>query len=154
MAYIWRYLATTPAAQAHFRDRLDDQEAFMRASEELLRINAVSNLYRRVTHDCEFRGVTLRRNDRVVLPNTVANRDPRVFRNPDTIDLDREVNVHVTFGVGPHRCIGSMLAKREIMVSLQEWLRRIPAFELAPNQAPQSAFGGAVMGFTGLTLRW
>ena len=154
MAYVWRYLATTPAAQAHFRDRLDDPDAFGRASEELMRINAVSNLYRRVTHDCEFRGVQLRRNDRVILPNAVANRDPRVFRDPDTIDLDREVNVHVTFGVGPHRCIGSLLAKREIMISLQEWLRHVPVFELDPVQPPGSVFGGSVMGFTGLKLRW
>ena len=154
MAHVWRYLATNPAAQAHFRDRIDDPDGFMRASEELLRINAVSNLYRRVTHDCTFRGVELKRNDRVILPNAVANRDPRVFRDPDTIDLDREVNVHVTFGVGPHRCIGSVLAKREIMVSLQEWLRRIPVFALAPDQPKGSVFGGSVMGFTGLRLRW
>ena len=154
MAYVWRYLATNRAAQAHFRDRLDDPDAFQRASEELMRINAVSNLYRRVTHDCTWRGVTFRQNDRVILPNTVANRDPRVFRDPDTIDLDREVNVHVTFGVGPHRCIGSLLAKREFMVSLQEWLRRIPVFELAPVQPAGSVFGGSVMGFTGLRLRW
>lgn len=154
MAYIWRYLATTPEAQQHFRDRLDDPDAFLRAIEELMRINAVSNLFRRVTHDCEFRGVQLRRNDRVVLPNTVANRDPRVFTDPQTIDLDRAVNVHVTFGVGPHRCVGSHLAKREVMVSLQEWLRRIPPFELDPDQPPGSVFGGSVMGFTSLRLRW
>jgi cytochrome P450 len=154
MAYIWRYLATTPEAQQHFRDRLDDPDAFLLAIEELMRINAVSNLYRRVTHDCEYKGVQLRRNDRVILPNTVANRDPRVFENPDVIDLDRAVNVHVTFGVGPHRCVGSHLAKREVMVSMQEWLRRIPHFELAPDQPRHAVFGGAVMGFTGLKLRW
>ena len=154
MAHVWRYLATNPAAQAHFRDRIDDPEGFQRASEELMRINAVSNLYRRIARDCTFRGITMRRNDRVVLPNAVANRDPRVFANPDTIDLDREVNVHVTFGVGPHRCIGSLLAKREIMVSLQEWLRRIPVFTLDPDQPPGAVFGGSVMGFTGLRLQW
>ena len=154
MAYIWRYLAITPAARQYFRDRLDEPDAFLRAIEELMRINAVSNLFRRVTHDCEFRGVAMRANDRVVLPNTVANRDPKIFRDPDSIDLDREVNVHVTFGVGRHRCIGSHLAKREVMVSLQQWLRRIPEFELAPDQPPGSAFGGSVMGFTGLELRW
>lgn len=154
MAYIWRYLATTPAAQAHFRDCLDDPDAFLRAIEELMRINAVSNLFRRIAHDCEFRGVTFRANDRVVLPNTVANRDPKVFRDPQNIDLDREVNVHVTFGVGPHRCIGSHLAKREVMVSLQQWLRKIPEFRLAPDQLPAAAFGGSVMGFESLRLRW
>jgi len=154
MAYVWRYLATTPAARAYFRERLDDPTAFLLAIEELMRINAVSNLFRRVTHDCEFRGVRLKRNDRVILPNTVANRDPAVFDRPEEIDLGRKVNNHVTFGVGPHRCIGSHLAKREIMISLQEWLKQIPEFELAQAQGPLSAFGGSVMGFESLKLVW
>ncbi|TCJ37019.1 cytochrome P450 [Parafrankia sp. BMG5.11] len=154
MAYIWRYLATTPSARSAFRERLDDPDAFLRATEELMRINAVSNLYRRVTHDCVYKGVSLKKNDRVILPNTVANRDPAKFAEPRTIDLDRKVNVHLTFGVGPHRCVGSHLAKREIMVSMQQWLRRIPDFELAPVQPDRAVFGGSVMGFTGLKLRW
>ncbi len=154
MAYVWRYLATTPAARRYFVERLDDPDAFLIGIEELMRINAVSNIFRRVTDDCTFRGVTLRRNDRVVLPNTVANRDPRVFADPQTIDLDRAVNVHLTFGVGPHRCIGSHLAKREIMAAMQEWLRRIPDFALDPAQPAGAAFGGSVMGFTRLDLRW
>ncbi|MDD3798656.1 MAG: cytochrome P450 [Novosphingobium sp.] len=154
MAYVWRYLATTPAARRHFRERLDDPDAFLRAIEELMRINAVSNIVRRIKQDCEYKGVQLRRNDRVALPNTLANRDPRVFADPQAIDLDREVNVHVTFGVGPHRCVGSHLAKREIMVSLQEWLRRIPDFELDPHDPASGVFGGSVMGFEKLNLVW
>lgn len=154
MAYVWRYLATTPDARQKFRDRMDDQSAFMLALEELMRINAVSNIYRRVTHDCEFKGVKFRRHDRIVMPNTVANRDASVFANPQTIDLDRKVNNHVTFGVGPHRCIGSHLAKREIMISLQQWLRQIPDFTLDDDQDAHSIFGGPVMGFESLKLRW
>ncbi|WP_395332025.1 cytochrome P450 [Novosphingobium sp. BL-8H] len=154
MAYVWRYLATTPKARVHFRERLNDPSAFLLAIEELMRINAVSNLFRRVTHDCEYRGIRFRRNDRVILPNTVANRDATVFENPHEIDLDRKINNHVTFGVGPHRCMGSHLAKREIMISLQEWLKAIPDFELDPDQDAGSAFGGSVMGFTTLKLRW
>lgn len=154
MAYIWRYLATTPEARAYFRSRLDDPAAFLLGIEELMRINAVSNIYRRVTHDFEYKGIQFRRNDRVILPNTVANRDGGIFKNPQTIDLDRKVNNHVTFGVGPHRCIGSHLAKREVMISMQEWLKRIPEFELAKDQDEGSVFGGSVMGFTSLHLRW
>ncbi len=154
MTYVWRYLATTPQARAEFRSKLDDPQAFLLALEELMRINAVSNIYRRVTHDFEYKGIQFRRNDRVILSNTVANRDPSVFRNPQDIDLDRKINNHVTFGVGPHRCIGSHLAKREIMISMQEWLRRIPDFELAQDQDEGSVFGGSVMGFTSLKLRW
>lgn len=154
MAYVWRHLATNATSRAYFLDRLDDPDSFLRGIEELVRINAVSNIVRRVKEDCEYRGVKLRRNDRVALPNTVANRDSKVFHDPEMIDLNREVNVHVTFGVGPHRCIGSHLAKREIMVSLQEWLRRIPEFELQPHQDQGTAFGGSVMGFRSLKLRW
>lgn len=153
MGYIWRYLATTPDARQKFRDKIDDPAAFMIALEELMRINAVSNIYRRVTHDFEFRGIQFRRHDRIVMPNTVANRDGNTFKEPETIDLDRKVNNHVTFGLGPHRCIGSHLAKREIMVSLQGWLRRIPDFELDENEQP-SIFGGPVMGFETLKLKW
>ena len=154
MAYVWRYLASTPKARAQFRERLDDPAAFQLAIEELMRINAVSNIYRRVTHDCEYKGIQFRRNDRVILSNTLANRDASVFENPQSIDLDRRVNNHLTFGVGPHRCMGSHLAKREIMVSLQEWLRQIPDFELADDQDEGAIFGGSVMGFTSLKLRW
>lgn len=154
MGYVWRYLAVTPSARAYFREKLDDPSAFLLAIEELMRINAVSNLFRRVTHDCEFQGIRFKRNDRVILPNTVANRDPAIFENPQTIDLERKVNNHVTFGVGPHRCMGSHLAKREIMISLQEWLRRIPDFELAEEQEGCGAFGGSVMGFESLKLVW
>jgi len=154
LTYVWRYLATTPEARAYFREKLDDQSAFLSGLEELMRINAVSNIYRRATHDFEYKGIQFRRNDRVVLPNSVANRDPAVFDNPQAIDLDRKVNNHVTFGVGPHRCIGSHLAKREVMVSMQEWLKRIPDFSLAEDQDAGSVFGGSVMGFTSLRLKW
>jgi cytochrome P450 len=154
MAYIWRYLATTPNARAAMRERLHDPDALMRAVEELFRINAVSNLYRRVTRDTAFRSVVIKRNDRVVLPNTVANRNPAVFMDPDVIDLDRQVNRHVTFGVGPHRCLGSHLAKREVLVSLQCWLERIPEFRLSDEGHRVHAFGGPVMGFRNLPLIW
>ena len=60
----------------------------------------------------------------------------------------------VAFGVGPHRCIGSILAKRELMVSLQEWMKRIPEFELADPQPPNGMFGGTTLGFRSLVLEW
>jgi len=154
MTYIWRYLATTPSAREFFRSRRDNTAEFLQGLEELFRINAVSNLFRRVAKDVEYKGVFMKQNDRLILPNTVANRDPRVFENPSTIDLGRKINVHVTFGVGPHRCVGQHLAKREIMISIQNWLDRIPDFSLAPNQDASHPFGGAVMGFENLPLVW
>ncbi|MCP5395261.1 MAG: cytochrome P450 [Sphingomonadaceae bacterium] len=154
MAYVWRYMATTPQARATLREKLDDPSELLLAVEELLRINSVSNLFRRVKSDMDYKGVFLKENDRVIMPNTIANRDPAVFENPETIDLDRKVNRHVTFGVGPHRCIGSHLAKREILVALDYWLRKIPEFELASQMPEGNAFGGPVMGFKSLPLTW
>ena len=151
MTYIWRYLAHTPEARHRIRGMIDEREKLSAATEELLRINAVSNLYRRVQKDVVFRGIQLQENDRVVLPNSIANRNAAMFENPTTIDLDRQVNNHVTFGVGPHRCIGSHLAKAEIMISLQEWLRRIPEFSMELGVRIE-AYLGPVMGMRNLPL--
>lgn len=154
MASVWRYLAATPSARQFFLARLNDPEALMPAVEELLRITSVANNPRRIAKDCEFRGVQFRKNDRLLLVSTLANRDPKVFADPQNIHLDREVNAHVAFGVGPHRCIGSILAKREMTVSLQEWLKRIPDFWLADPQPRSVLFGGCVLGFKSLVLEW
>jgi len=154
MAYIWRYLSTTPQARAYFRASLGEPESILRAMEELFRINAVSNIFRRVQKDFVYKGIVLKRNDRIVLPNNIVNRDPAVFENPQQIDLGRKVNTHVTFGVGHHRCLGSHLAKREVMVTIQEWFARIPDFSLGADQSAVGAFGGSVMGFESLPLTW
>ena len=153
MTYIWRYLALTPEARRALCGMLDERPKLVGACEELLRINAVSNIYRRVKQDMSFRGIRMKRNDRVVLPNNIANRNASVFANPTVIDLEREVNTHLTFGAGPHRCIGSHLAKAEIMIALQEWLRRIPDFSLQPGVAIE-AYLGPVMGMRNLPLVW
>lgn len=153
MTYIWRYLATTPAARIHLNAHLQQADQLNRALDELFRVNAVSNIYRRVTRDMVFDGVTLKANDMVVLPNNVANRDPQMFENPTTIDLDRKVNAHLTFGLGVHRCLGSHLAKLEVGTALQQWLSRIPEFHVS-DAADIEIFAGPVMGLRSLPLEW
>jgi len=153
MTYIWRYLARTPSARKHIHENLDNREKLNCAIDELFRINAVSNIYRRIAQDFVYKGIQMKTDDKVVLPNTVANRDPGIFDNPDTIDLDRKVNAYVTFGLGPHRCIGSHLAKAEVIIALQEWLPRIPDFHIDESQSID-IFAGPVMGFRKLPLVW
>lgn len=153
MTYIWRYLATTPTARKHIAAHLDRPDKLGRAIDELFRVNAVSNIYRRVTRDCVYKGVALRADDMVVLPNNVANRDPAVFQHPLEIDLDRRINMHLTFGLGVHRCLGSHLAKLEVAASLQEWLPRIPDFRLVAG-SDIKIFAGPVMGLRSLPLEW
>lgn len=153
MTYIWRYLARHPEARKHIREKLQDRQALNFAVDELFRINAVSNIYRRVAKDVVYKGVTMKADEKVVMPNTVANRDPAVFDNPEVIDLDRKINAYVTFGLGAHRCVGSHLAKAEVIISLQEWLWRIPEFEI-DEHVSLNIFAGPVMGFRELPLLW
>ena len=132
---------------------LDDRERLSSAVEELLRVHSVANIYRRVKKDMVYRGITMKENDRVVLPCSVANRNESVFEHADVIDLHREINNHLTFGAGPHRCVGSHLAKTEVTIALQEWLRRIPDFSVAAGARIQGHLG-PTMGFSQLPLVW
>ncbi len=68
-----------------------------------------------------------------------------MFENPDVVDLHREKNPHIAFGVGIHRCAGSNLARMEMKVSIQEWLKRIPDYRLEDPDAVTWA-GGQVRG--------
>ena len=74
-----------------------------------------------------------------------ANRDPAVFDRPNDVILDREVNRHVAFGSGIHRCAGSNIARMELRVAVQVWLERFPVFSLADADAVTWA-GGQVRG--------
>ena len=76
----------------------------------------------------EIKGATetIRKGDYVSCATMIANRDPLEFADPARIDLAREDNRHTAFAYGPHRCLGSHLARREIVVGLEEWLKRDP----------------------------
>lgn len=153
MTFIWRHLAHNHAARRELVSMLDDREKLSVAVDELLRVHAVPNIYRRVKKDMVYRGIRMRENDRVVLPVSVANRNESVFENALRIDLHREINNHLTFGAGPHRCVGSHLAKTEVTIALQEWLRRIPDFEVAAGAQIQGHLG-PTLGFSHLPLVW
>jgi cytochrome P450 len=153
MNCIWRYLAASADARHEISGYLPHPDKLNRAIEELLRFYAVSNIYRRVTKDMTYKGVTLKAHEMVVLPDNLANRDPAIFERPRDIDLTRKVNPHLTFGLGVHRCIGSHLAKLEVSTALQEWLPRIPNFRMAA-ELPLKIFAGPVMGCRSLPLAW
>lgn len=101
------------------------------ATEEFLRYFSVNEtLTRTVTCDVELGGQQLGRGDHLMLSWLSANRDGGVFDRPDEVVLDREPNAHLAFGVGPHRCIGSHLARTLFQVLLREVLTRIPDFAI------------------------
>jgi cytochrome P450 len=108
---------------------------------------------RTVARDTEFFGWPMRKEERVSLLLAGADLDERVFPDAGTFDLDRENKVHIAFGVGPHRCLGSHLARIELQVIYERMLARIPSFRLDPERPPRF-HGGPVIGIDTLPLIW
>ncbi|HUY22073.1 MAG TPA: cytochrome P450 [Acidimicrobiales bacterium] len=138
---LW-HLATHPADRTRM---VEDPEVMALAVEELLRAYSPVTMARVVTSDVEFAGCPMRAGDKILMNFPAANRDPEVFPDADTVVLDRAHNRHVAFGSGIHRCAGSNLARMELRVALEEWLRRIPEFRLADGREVTWA-GGQVRG--------
>jgi len=110
---------------------LDDPEVIPFAIEEFLRAYAPVTMARMVAKDNDFHGCPMKKDDWVLLPFPAANRDPKKFEDPDTFIVDREENRHAAFGLGIHRCLGSNLARLELTVAVEEFMRRFTRFELA-----------------------
>ena len=107
-----------------------EPELIPTAIEELLRAYSPVTMARYVVEDTELAGCPIRAGDKVLLSFAAANRDPEAFERPDEVVIDRAVNRHVAFGVGIHRCAGSNLARMELQVAVEQWLKRIPEFRL------------------------
>ncbi|WP_156687399.1 cytochrome P450 [Mycobacterium sp. Marseille-P9652] len=110
---------------------IDHPELYRTATDEFLRYFSVNQtLSRTVTKDIELEGQHLRKNDRVVISWLSANHDENEFDCPDEIILDRTPNRHLAFGLGPHRCIGSHLARLMSEVMVKAVLDRIPDYRV------------------------
>ncbi|CPR02774.1 cytochrome P450 superfamily protein [Mycobacterium bohemicum DSM 44277] len=110
---------------------IDHPELYRTATDEFLRYFSVNQtLSRTVTRDVEIGGQCLRKNDRVVISWLSANHDETEFDRPDEIILDRMPNRHLAFGLGPHRCIGSHLARLAAEVMVRAVLERIPDYRV------------------------
>ena len=88
----------------------------------------------------------------VYLPIASANRDPREFDDADKVIIDRESNRHIAFGAGPHRCLGSNLARQELQIAMEMWHERIPEYRLVPGQ--ELLEHGGQIGMNSLRLEW
>ena len=144
------YLATHPDQQQRLRD---DPELIKSAVEEMFRAFPTIGVLRVATRDVEFLGAPIKKGDWVLCGTYIANRDPAEFPDPDTIDFAREDNRHVAFGYGPHRCLGSHLARRELIIGIEELLARIPAFTIEEGTTPVT-HGGFVFGVQDLRISW
>jgi cytochrome P450 len=132
------HLATDIALQERLRE---EPELIPEAVEEFLRMFAVATVARTVTRDAEFAGARLRAGERVMLMIPGANLDPELFPDPEHFDLDRENKAHISFNSGPHRCVGSHLARLELRVFYEEWFRRMPNVRLDRERPPEYRTG-------------
>ncbi len=138
---LW-HLATHPDDRKRMTE---DPEVMSLAVEELLRAYSPVTMARIVTADVDYAGCPMKAGDKILMNFPAANRDPEVFEHADEVILDRAHNRHVAFGSGIHRCAGSNLARMELRIALEEWLRRIPEFALADGEEVTWA-GGQVRG--------
>lgn len=128
---LW-HLAKTPAD----RERLIAEPGLIpTAVEELLRAYSPVTMAREVVKETTISGCPVKPGNMVLLSFPAANRDPKMFLDADKVVIDRRENRHAAFGLGIHRCVGSNLARMEMQVALEEWLKRIPDFRLDPAGA-------------------
>jgi cytochrome P450 len=133
------FLAANPE---HRSQIVHDPSLIPGAIEELFRWETpVTTVPRKLTQDISVGGVDLKEGEIVVLLLGAANLDDRQFAQADCVDFGRERNRHIAFGGGPHRCLGSHLARMEMRVALQEWHRRIPNYQIKEGETPRYSSG-------------
>ncbi|MBW2292349.1 MAG: cytochrome P450 [Deltaproteobacteria bacterium] len=133
------YLAANPDQRHKIVDELKFSES---ALEELLRWETpVTGVPRVVKKDCEIAGTEIKQGEVVMLLLGAANLDPGEFEDADVMNLERERNRQIAFGSGPHRCLGSHLARMELRAGLEEWHKRIPDYEIKAGETPIYSIG-------------
>ena len=131
VAWGLHHLGTHPDDRARL---IEDPTRIPVAVEEFLRFYSPSEtLTRTATRDVELGGRQIRRGDVVFMSWVAANHDPAMFFDPDRVRIDRDVNKHLSFGLGGHRCIGSSIARIESEIMLRDVLARIGDYELDPE---------------------
>jgi cytochrome P450 len=137
------------AAHPDDKERLINEPALITtAVEEFLRyMPPVHMLGRNAARDVEICGKQIKKGDLVAIGYGAANMDESVFEQAHTCRIDRRPNPHLSFGAGPHTCLGTHLARLEMCVAIEEVLRRIPNYQLDPSSPPERTPHGDLIGF-------
>lgn len=150
LSFVARFLATHPD---HRRQLIDNPALIPRAVEEFLRRYGLSNTTRLITEDYDFHGFPLKKGELIMVPISLSGMDERQWTNALEVDFNRDTRSMDTFGNGPHRCPGANLARTEIAVFIEEWLKRIPDFSIKEGGKVITATG-SVNGVINLPLSW
>jgi cytochrome P450 len=145
-------LARDPALRKQLRENPDQLKVFV---EEVVRLEPPAPILPRMTTEAVTIGdIMLPAETPVRLLIAAINRDGRDPTSTDDLVMDGKVHRHWGFGGGPHRCLGAHLARMELNLVIEEWLRRIPEFEVEPGFTPRIAWPANTYSLTSLPLRW
>jgi cytochrome P450 len=150
LGFQFLYLAQHPEQ----RDRLvNDPSLIPFAVEELLRYESLVLTGRTVTRDVEWHGFQMKQGDRMLINSVAAGRDEAQFPNANEVIFERSPNRHLAFAAGPHRCVGSHLARLEMKVVHEHMHRRVPNYRLADG-ADIHRHASSVAGLDVVPLVW
>ena len=148
-------LSRFPEEHARLVANIDDEDFVDLAVDELIRyVSPVLSFMRTVTEDHTYVGEgftqDLKAGDRILMLYQSANRDERVFDDPEVLRLDRDPNPHVAFGIGTHYCLGANLARMEVKVVFEELLRHLPDLRVPDGAAPERGESSLVLALSKL----
>jgi cytochrome P450 len=138
MAWQFRHLATHPEDQNMLRD---NPGMIPDAIEELMRAYPAVTTFRTCKKAVTIGGVTFQPGDKIAMPTSLAGRDPEEYDQPNKVMLNRKTR-YLSFGYGPHLCVGMHLARREMRIALEEFLAAMPEFRIQDEFTVQTHTGG------------
>jgi cytochrome P450 len=150
LGYGFLHLATHPDDRRLIVER---PELIPNAMEELLRLYPIVNPPREAAYDTEIAGCPIRKGEFVVLGLPGAGRDGRFYDDAAVADFERPARPHLSFGAGPHRCLGAHLARHEMAIAYEEWHQRIPDYRV-DDEIPITETAGQMFSLNNLPLRW
>ena len=136
-----------------YAEDIADPGLIPKAVEELMRRYAIATAGRILVQDHDYKGVVMKAGDMVIMPTVAVSFDESRFDDPLKVDFTRNASGHAAFSRGVHTCVGSMLARTELRIFMEEWLARIPEFRVKPGFELQIS-SGTVSGIRKLPLEW
>jgi cytochrome P450 len=149
MGLHFRHLAENVANQRILRE---NPAKIADGIEEMMRAFGGTTTFRTCIKETEVCGVTIKPGDKIAMATTLAGRDPEEFDQPNVVNFDRKPK-HVSFAYGVHLCVGIHLARREMRIAMEEFLREIPEFTVAPGATITTLLSGVIQPST-LPLVW
>lgn len=149
-SFSFQHLAGDPDLQARLAA---DLSLTVRFAEEGLRMFGVIGTPRLVVQDLDAHGVSFRKGEMVLCALWQSGRDPAKLDDPDRFDVDRKEMPHYNFSTGPHLCLGHALARAEMRILAEEWIKRVPSFSSTPGVRHGFRIG-TVIALESLPLEW